>query len=108
MLKQICARKLCARAGYPVIIVRTDDVKQIIDCVLITTGAETSTLIYRKIKDKIGDLCNYKVAETMPRELPHSCYGWVIREARKKPAVQENLGGAKTTSSSPTSSILQQ
>ena len=65
MLKRICARKLCARAGYPVIIVRTDDVKQI-DCVLITTGAETSTLIYRKIKDKIGDLCNYKVAGTMP------------------------------------------
>ena len=61
MLKEICARKLCARAGYPVIIVRTDDVKQI-DCVLVTTGAETSTLIYRKIKDKIGDLCNYKVA----------------------------------------------
>ena len=79
-----------------------------IDCVLITTGAETSTLIYRKIKDKIGDLCNYKVAETMPRELPHSFYGWMIREARKKPAVQENLGGAKTTSSSPSSSILQQ
>ena len=113
MLKQICARKLCARAGYPVIIVKTDravartliggggggiliysgsarltsfeinfiskeasraepeymnihppppisalatalktdDVKQI-DCVLITTGAEISTLIYRKIKDK--------------------------------------------------------
>jgi hypothetical protein len=30
----------------------------------------------------------------------HLCYGWIIREARKKPAVQENLGRAKTTTSS--------
>jgi hypothetical protein len=27
----------------------------------------------------------------------HLCYGWIIREARKKPAVQENLGGPRPT-----------
>jgi hypothetical protein len=37
----------------------------------------------------------------------HLCYGWIIREARKKPAVQENLGRAKTTSSSPQALSLQ-
>jgi hypothetical protein len=36
----------------------------------------------------------------------HFCYSWIVREARKKPAMQENLGEAKTTSSSPHSSIF--